>query len=92
VPRADQLESRWAPVVAWGDAENLVYFLFRHSYLNAPKVLLIDPGSTRVAESLAAWVSAYPHRCHHSDTEDADSDQLEPRSLRSNRCSTWIGV
>src|SRR5262245_36683828 len=27
VPRTDQFETRWAPVVAWGDAEDVVYLL-----------------------------------------------------------------
>jgi hypothetical protein len=92
VPGADHQETRWAPVVAWGDAEDAVYLLSRHSDLNAVEVARIDPGSTLVSESLAAWASAYPHRRHYPGTKDDKSNQHDPTSLHSIRGSVWSGV
>jgi hypothetical protein len=52
----------------------------------------IDPGSTLVSEYLAAWASAYPYRCHYSETEEANSNQHDPTTFHSLRCSAWSGV
>jgi hypothetical protein len=56
------------------------------------EVARIDPGSTLVSESLAGWASAYPHRRHYPDTEDANSNQHDPTALPALRCSAWLGV
>src|SRR5262245_14428430 len=77
MPRADHEKTRWTPVVAWGDAEDGVDFLGRHSYLNALEVVRVDPGSTLVRESLGVLV--YPHhRLHGRDIKDDDGNQHDP--------------